>query len=499
MKIQHRVATLLTAVAAVVCISCRHSHGDEDIHHESIQLTAYSDDFEVYAEAMPFVAGEQSEITAHFTHLKDFKPLETGKVTASLTVGGKTTQQTMDAPSRPGIFLFTLIPEAEGKGLLRFDIETEAGGTRVVMPEIEIFAKRQEALHDAAERAVTGSNAIAFPKEMSWKTDFSAVLCRKQPFGQVIRTMAQVQPSQGDERIISAKAGGIVTISGTGVAEGKAINAGQTLLYIENGNMADNNMAVRYREAESSHTLAKQTYERKRALAEDGIVSQSDLQRAKADYEAAEAAYNNLHKNFPTGRQVVTSPIGGFVSRLFVRNGEYVEAGQPVATISQNRTLRIKAEIQSRYYPLLGNIMDAHLRIPRSGETYDMESLNGRMVSYGKSVEADSPLLPVLFQVDNKAGLLPGEFVEMFIKTRGTQLAIVVPNVAIVEEMGNHFVFVQLTPELFEKREVRIGQTDGVDTEILSGLDGSERIVAKGAMMVKLAQATGFDAHGHSH
>ena len=67
--------------------------------------------------------------------------------------------------------------------------------------------------------------------------------------------------------------------------------------------------------------------------------------------------------------------------------------------------------------------------------------------------------------------------------------------------MGNYFVYVQLTPEFFEKREVKIGQTDGQRTEILSGLNGKERVVAKGAVLVKLTQATGtLDAHsGHVH
>lgn len=123
------------------------------------------------------------------------------------------------------------------------------------------------------------------------------------------------------------------------------------------------------------------------------------------------------------------------------------------------------------------------------------------MVSYGKSVDANNPLLPVVFKVNNTIDLLPGSFVEMYIKTRNTQPAITVPSISIVEEMGNYFVYVQLTPEFFEKREVRIGQTDGKRTEIVSGLKEGERVVGKGAILVKLAQASGtLDAHsGHVH
>ena len=71
----------------------------------------------------------------------------------------------------------------------------------------------------------------------------------------------------------------------------------------------------------------------------------------------------------------------------------------------------------------------------------------------------------------------------------------------IVEEMGNYFVYKQINPELFEKVQVGTGVSDGVRTEITYGLDGSERVVTRGAVIVKLAQAAGgLDAHaGHVH
>ena len=67
--------------------------------------------------------------------------------------------------------------------------------------------------------------------------------------------------------------------------------------------------------------------------------------------------------------------------------------------------------------------------------------------------------------------------------------------------MGNFFVFVQLTPESFEKRLVTLGSTDGCYTEILSGVKAGERVVTRGASMVRLAQGTAsLDPHaGHVH
>jgi hypothetical protein len=86
--------------------------------------------------------------------------------------------------------------------------------------------------------------------------------------------------------------------------------------------------------------------------------------------------------------------------------------------------------------------------------------LAGSLVSYGKSVESDNPLLPVVFKVDNSIDLLPGSFVEMYIKTRGTQPSLTVPSISLVEEMGNSFVYVQLTPELKNGKSESVKQTE---------------------------------------
>lgn len=105
-------AVLLVAVTVTGCGNHQHEHAateGEHVHEENLQLTAYSNDFEVYAEATPFVAGEASDILAHFTFLKNFKPLEAGKVTASLVVGTERISQVLESPSRPGVYKFMLL------------------------------------------------------------------------------------------------------------------------------------------------------------------------------------------------------------------------------------------------------------------------------------------------------------------------------------------------------------------------------------------------------
>ena len=265
--------------------------------------------------------------------------------------------------------------------------------------------------------------------------------------------------------------------------------------------MADNNMTVRLQEATTNYTVAKQAYERKKQLAEDKIVSQADLEQARATYESAKAIYENLKNNFSNKGAVVRAPISGYIQRINVGNGGYVNAGQSVVTISQNHDLHLRAEVQPRYYQSLKHIKSVNISIPGSNRTYSLEELGGAIIAYGKATDADCPLVPVTFRIRNTGELLSGSFVTAYIITQSDQAVLAVPNEAIVEEMGSHFVFVHIHNDEYEKRLVTLGSTDGQRTEIKSGLQANETVVTTGASIVRLAQSgTALDPHaGHVH
>ncbi|MDR2579962.1 MAG: efflux RND transporter periplasmic adaptor subunit [Fibromonadaceae bacterium] len=496
------IIAIFLAIAAGGCGECKKEHVDDGhSHDETLQLTAYSSDFEIFVEAAPFVVGQAGNLRVFVSRLEDFKPLSKGSITVSMIVGTDGIRQTLNEPVKPGIYPFRLNPPTAGKGRIVFDIQTDFGKSQIVIPDITVYTDEHEAHKVAAAAAVESSNGVTFTKEQRWKVDFATTEIRREPFGQIIRTIAQVQPSQGDERIISARTSGTVFFN-TVVTEGKTVKTGQTLFTIDGSTTADNNLAVRYAEAESEYNSAKTEYERKTELAKENIISQSDLLRARTEYTNARIIYNNLRNNFSAGRQNLSSPINGYVTRVLVQKGQYVEAGQPVLVVSQNRNLFIKADLRLKHFSLLNNITSANIRLLNSSTVHSLESLGGHILSYGKSTDISNPLIPIIFQVNNTAGLVPGSFVEMFIKTQTSNQAITVPNEAIVEEMGNHFVFVQLTPEFFDKRAVKKGVTDGVRTEIKEGnIAPGDRVISKGAIFVKLAQASGaLDPHaGHAH
>jgi len=355
--------------------------------------------------------------------------------------------------------------------------------------------------HEHEHHHAHGDNVIQFTNAQGLKVGLALEKVQYSTFGQVIRTSAQVLGSQGDEREATAPSAGVVIFANPDLVEGAAVQAGQKLFEIQSSGMADNNMSVRLQEASANYNAAKADYERKQALAVDKIVSQTDLERARAAYEAAKATYDNLRSNFSPNGSVVRAPISGYVKSLNVRNGGFAETGRSVVTVAQNRDLQLRAEVPPRYYAALKNITGVNLRVAGDDSVYTLESLHGSLVSYGKATDSDNPLVPVTFRVRNTGNLLSGTFVNMYITTASDNEVLTVPNTGIVEEMGNCFVFVKVCHEEYEKRLVTLGATDGLRTEITSGLKEGEWVVARGAFMVKLAQGAGaLDPHaGHVH
>lgn len=321
----------------------------------------------------------------------------------------------------------------------------------------------------------------------------------------MIRTVAQILPSQGDEVMVSAKADGVVTLTGGKLNEGCALSAGQAICSIDASATANNNLSVQQEQAQAEYNHAKAEYERLKTLRADKLVLESELSAAKAAFESAEAALKGLKKNFGAGTQSVSAPKAGYLKQLLVSNGQYVTAGQPIAVITQSKTLRMKANVQASYYSDLKDICGANIRKVDTGaadaQTWSLEELGGKVVSYGRQTDITQPLIPVTFEVNNVQDFLPGTFMEMFILTRSATEKITVPAESVLEEQGNYFIYAQVSPQVFEKRQVKIGVTDGKRTEIKVGVKPGERVVAHGAILVKLQSATGsVDPHsGHSH
>lgn len=345
------------------------------------------------------------------------------------------------------------------------------------------------------------SNTVAFSHEQMEKVDFEVMKVVKQPICQIIKTTARVMPSQDNMKIITAATDGIVEFAKDKLVEGLDLAEGIVVFTINNSEMAQGNLSVLQEGITADYNRAKADYERKKSLSADRLITENDLQEAEAEYLKAKKAYDNMQDNFAGGKQVVKSPVSGYVKDIFVTNGSYVVAGQELMTICRAGRLYLRADLQSKYFPVLKNVVSANFKSLNNNKLYSLDDLNGRLLSYGKATSFDNPLIPVTFEIDDNDELVSGSFVELYIMTKDENEGIMVSNSALIEEMGSFFVFVEVRHELFEKRAVTVGASDGFNTQIVRGLEPDETIVSKGAIYIKLAQGSGkLDPHaGHVH
>jgi len=299
----------------------------------------------------------------------------------------------------------------------------------------------------------------------------------------------------GDERTISATASGILMYSAD-VLVGKSVTSGSTIFKIVSGGIADHNLEAHFLKSKSELEKATSHYERKQLLYESNAISKTDLEEAKLEFELARTEYNSIANGYSSGGKVVQAGSNGFVKQLFKAEGDFVEAGDQLAIIAQNKKLMLKAHVSQTDQAHLPMIVSANFGL--NGEVHSITEFNGKLISYGRNVSQNEPKIPVHFELDNLKDLMVGSFVEVYIQTGVGQPTVVIPVDALLEDYGHYSVVVQVTGENFELRDVELGLSDGINVQVLRGVKAGERVVLDGSYQVKMAKMSGkIPAHIH--
>ena len=544
--------TFFLAILVIALCGCGHNHSVEAEHaHTHLHnFTAYSNSNEFFMQHEGLEAGAKSCITLFVTELESFDPAKAVEAKATLMVGGSE-QKATATRSKEGIFNFDIVPAKSGSGNLFFEVGDDkvrfpvtvnaAGYSHDHSADAHAGHSHGEAGHDCSSHdhsadahaghshdeaghdcsshdhnhdapavfsdftsvafgseTAGAADDVAFTKEQSWKIDFATAVVEKQNFGGAVKVVAKVVATPQDFTTIVATTSGKVQFVGN-VVEGKDVVAGEPLFYLEGGDVTDNDAAVKYAEAESNYLLAKSDYERKKLLFNDMVVSERELEAAEALYKQTEARFQSLKRSFGNGKVTLKAVKNGYIASLLVANGDYVEPGTPIATVQCNGNYNIVAELPVRFAPQLRNIADVNIVLP-TGEAFSMNAAGGSVVAVGSAANGCN-MLPLTISAGAIDGVVPGSIVTLYITSVSDTKAVVVPRTALVEEMGNFFVFVQNNPISFEKRAVEVGATDGIMVQVLDGVAAGERVVTKGAVSLKLSQgAAALDPHaGHVH
>ena len=337
---------------------------------------------------------------------------------------------------------------------------------------------------------------IMLAPEKAKAAGVASEVIQPKTFRQVIKTSGEVQAAQGAESVVVANVAGVVSFQ-RAVTEGMQVGKGATIMTISASKLQDGDPAQRARIA---FETAKADYDRASRLVESQIVSQKEFNAIKEKYENAKLAYDAVAKNQTKSGVAVAAPIGGYIKNLLVKEGDYVAVGQPLATVTQNNRLFLRADVSERYYKYLNGISSANFKTPYDNQVYELEALNGKLLSVGKAAGSGSYYVPVTFSFDNKGDIIPGSFVEIFLLSQQQENALVLPVEALTEEQGLYFVYLQNCEESYKKQEVKIGASNGVEVQILDGIHPGDKVVVKGAYHVKLASAgNALPAHSHEH
>lgn len=333
------------------------------------------------------------------------------------------------------------------------------------------------------------------------KAKASGVVVEKiQPttFHGVIHTSGIVMAASCDETTIVATTNGRVA-NADHISEGIHVGANTTLFTITSAGMQMEE-GDPVKRAQIDFEKAEREYHRAEQLIKDQLITNSELNQIKADYEVAKLTFEALSRNRGAGGVVVKTPRAGFIKQCLVNEGDYVEAGQPLAILTQNQHLYLRAEVPERYFNQLNSIRCAKFRTSYSDRLYDITDMGGHVQSYGRSVEQNNSYLPVIFEFNNTGDVVQGSFADIYLITGDRPNVITLPLTAITEEQGLHYVYVREDEDGYRKQEVTLGQEDGERIEILSGIRQGDDVVVRGAMQIKLASASNeIPAHTHNH
>jgi multidrug efflux pump subunit AcrA (membrane-fusion protein) len=221
--------------------------------------------------------------------------------------------------------------------------------------------------------------------------------------------------------------------------------------------------------AEAQANAARQQYEAAANAARQGYEvissSQASLDRVKVVLAEAEKALSDT---------IIRAPFDGFVSARPVAVGQYVALTNKIATIVKTGTLKLNLQTpeQRASQAQVGYVVVARVT------AYPDREFQGKVVAVNPSVDPNSRVFTLEARFDNSNSLLkPGMFATARVLMPGGMEGLFVPKAAVVRDKttdSNQVWVVQNGKARL--RIVTVGDSDGSQVRILTGLNANETI-----------------------
>lgn len=387
-----------------------------------------------------------------------------------------------------------------------------------------------------APAAAPTTGKVAFLMEQQWLIHMKLAQAEEQTVARQITATGRVIPAANSQAMVAPPVGGIVSNRnlprvGQHVARGQTIaiiqqvatsaeqaqvRAAAASLSLENARLeADRRTAsgeveaarVRVDLATKEAARAQRLYERKAFSERQMQAAEADLRAAKAQFDAAVKRLEALENPGAAERTragvgsanasyTIRAPLSGYVTKVNKSIGEQVAAGEAIVEISNLDTVWIEAPIFEKDLSRLAGNVSATFTTP----AYPDQEFKGTVVDIGAVIDEQTRATKVIFQLPNDGRALRLGMQANVRLDAGEQVtAMMIPKEAVLEHEGKKIVYVLLSGEEFERREVTIGDELSGKVAVLSGLNKGERVVTQGAYQLKLQELQPAEAGAHTH
>lgn len=221
----------------------------------------------------------------------------------------------------------------------------------------------------------------------------------------------------------------------------------------------------------------KANFERSDELYKFGGESKANWQAMKTAYEVSKSTYENMLEN-----TTLVSPISGVVTARNYDNGDMC-GGLPIFVVQRINPVKITINVSESLYTYIKKGMEVAVEFDALPE----QKFTAKVSRITPSIDAATRTFPIELVLANAKELIkPGMYARV-IMNYGTRKNIVVPDVAVVKQLGsgNRYIYVYKQDGTVAFQRVELGRRMNDKYEILSGLADGDEVVTSGQIALK--------------
>ena len=300
----------------------------------------------------------------------------------------------------------------------------------------------------------------------------SMVNVEKKPFKHSIEVRGEVK-SRKNVFLSSEIPGNVRQVL---VREGQSVKKGQILL-VQDATTLRKAIA----ELKSSLAMAKTVFEKQENLwVENNIGTELQYLQSKNNKESLELKLETTKAEL--AKTQIKAPFTGVIDKVEAREGELLSPGMPVIRIVSLSDMFIRADVSEAHVGKFKNGQEVDIRFANADTT-----LLSSITAIGRVVNKQNRTFELEVEIPNKLEVIPNMVAILNVCDYKTDNAIVVPTNLIMSDAEGKYLFEVTTNgknKVAKRLPVQIGVTYKEETEVVSGLDGNEQIIAKGVQEI---------------